>query len=347
MIIREKEPANLEMPFSELDGPVTPTQNFYVRSHFPVPQIDLRAWKLTIDGCVAQPLELTFDELRDLESRTVEATIECAGNSRVFLTPKANGVQWELGAVGNARWTGVPLRAVLDRAAVQSSAREIVLEGADAGEPSASPRPGGRIHFARSLSVEKAREDVLLAYAMNDEPLTPAHGYPLRAIVPGWYGMASIKWLRRVTAVAQQFAGYFQTIDYSQWVTDAGSAQLGPLREMQVKAQIARPTTSEIIPAGRSYHVFGAAWSSGAEICKVELSTDAGESWQEATLIGQPQPNVWRLWELEWRTPPAPCACTLMARAHDSAGRAQPLVREANGGTYMVNHCLPIEVEVR
>ena len=178
MITREKEPPNLEMPFSALDSFVTPSERFYVRCHFPIPKINERDWRLKVEGKVARPFEVTMDDLRQMPTQTITVTLECAGNSRVFLVPKVKGVQWELGAVGNAEWTGVRLREVLQRAGMTNEAREIILEGADNGTIAEPPRPAGKINFARSLPVEKAMDDVLLAHSMNGEPLTAAHGFP-------------------------------------------------------------------------------------------------------------------------------------------------------------------------
>ena len=346
MITREKEPPNLEMPFSALESFVTPNERFYIRCHFPIPKINERDWRLRVGGKVARPFEVIIDDLRQMPTQTITATLECAGNSRVFLVPKVKGVQWELGAVGNAEWTGVRLRELLQRAEMANKAREIILEGADNGTIAEPPRPSGKINFARSLPVEKAMDDVLLAFAMNGEPLSAAHGFPLRAVVPGWYGMASIKWLQRIIVTDQPFNGYYQSIDYAYWRRDEAGPALVPLTTMQVKAEIARPEDNEIIRANSKYLVKGAAWTAGAIVTKVEVSCDAGKSWGEATLNGEATENAWRLWEFEWQTP-SPGGYTLMARATDSRGRMQPMERDANGGTYMISHCLPIEVEVR
>ena len=189
-------------------------------------------------------------------------------------------------------------------------------------------------------------DDVLLAFAMNGEPLTVAHGFPLRAIVPGWYGMASIKWLQRIIVTDQPFNGYYQSIDYAFWRRDEAGPALVPLTTMQVKAEIARPENNEVIRANSKYLVKGAAWTAGAIVTKVEVSCDSGRSWGEATLNGEATENAWRLWEFGWQTL-SPGGYTLMARATDSRGRMQPMERDANGGTYMIRHCLPIEVEVR
>src|SRR5947208_1484832 len=169
MIIRERDPLNLEMPFGMLDGFTTPNERFYVRCHFPIPQIDIGRWKLRIEGATESPMEFTFPELQQFQKRTLIATIECAGNSRGFIAPKVKGVQWELGAVGNAGWTGFPLADILRHVGVKSSAREVVLEGADNGAIAEPPPPIGKVHFARSLPVNKAMDDVVLAYKMNGE----------------------------------------------------------------------------------------------------------------------------------------------------------------------------------
>ena len=346
MIIREKEPANLEMPFGLLDGFITPNEQFYIRSHFPVPEVDLKTWRLKIEGAVEQARSWTHDELQELPAKTIPATLECAGNSRVFLVPKVKGTQWELGAVGNAEWTGVSLGELLRQAGVKSGAIEVILEGADSGAIAEPPRPAGKIHFARSIPLGKAMDDVLLAFRMNGQPLAPAHGFPLRAIVPGWYGMAAIKWLERVVVTDRPFNGYYQTVDYAFWEKGETGAALVPITEMQVKAAIARPGINESIAAGTTYRVAGAAWTANAEIIQVELSTDGGVSWRKASLGKEKAKNSWRLWECDWKTPSAPGRCTLMARATDSRGRTQPMERDPDRGTYEINHCLPIEVEI-
>jgi DMSO/TMAO reductase YedYZ molybdopterin-dependent catalytic subunit len=347
MIIREKEPANLEMPFGELKSFITPNDQFYIRSHFALPQIDLARWRLRLEGAVERRLEFSHQDLLARKTITVPATMECAGNNRIFLQPKVKGVQWELGAVGNAKWTGVSLGELLREARCSEKACEVILEGADRGSPSEGPKPAGQIHYVRSLSLGKALDNVLLALEMNGEPITPAHGFPLRAIVPDWYGMASVKWLQRVIVTEEPFLGYYQTVDYGFWESATGGARLVAITEMLVKALIARPATSEVISAGTTYRVAGAAWTGNAEVVKVEVSVDQGKSWNDASLGEETSRHSWRLWEWQWQTPKTSGTCTLMARATDSRGRTQPMERDANRGTYMVNHCLPIEVEIR
>jgi DMSO/TMAO reductase YedYZ molybdopterin-dependent catalytic subunit len=346
-IVRGETPLNLEMPFEKLESFLTPTESFYVRTHFPIPSIDEDAWWLRVEGDVENSFAINYEELLELESVTIPVTLECAGNNRSFLEPKVKGVQWGLGAVGTAEWTGVPLSILLDRAHAKTDGRQVVLEGADGGMLEDPKSPPGELKFARSIPVEKARADVLLAYKMNGRELPPEHGFPLRAIVPGWYAMASVKWLQRIVVTEQPFTGYYQTLDYAYWERQKAIAELTPLTEMQVKAQIAEPAEGDIVPAHSSVRVHGAAWTSNGEITKVELSTDGGATWTEAKLLGESEPNAWRLWELDWQTPTAPGRQTLIARATDSLGRTQPVQRDRDRGTYMINHLLPIEVEIR
>ncbi|MEA3068927.1 MAG: hypothetical protein QOD29_373, partial [Alphaproteobacteria bacterium] len=218
MIIRQKEPKNLEAPFDQIDSYLTPNELFYIRSHFPIPNLDRASYQLRIDGAVRRPLALSYEKLRSMRSETRVATLECAGNSRVFLVPQVQGAQWELGAVSNAEWTGVPLRALLERAEVREDACEIVLEGADRGTPKEEPIPPTPISYVWSLPRAKAiRPEVLIAYQMNGRDLPRDHGFPVRAIVPGHYGMASVKWLTRIQAIREPFHGYWQTTDYGYW----------------------------------------------------------------------------------------------------------------------------------
>jgi DMSO/TMAO reductase YedYZ molybdopterin-dependent catalytic subunit len=346
-IVRSESPLNLEMPFPTLDSFITPTKSFYVRTHFPIPVIDRDAWWLQVEGEVEKPFAINYEQLITLKSVTAPVTLECAGNNRSFLEPKVKGVQWHLGAVGTAEWTGVRLSTLLDRASLKPNACEVILEGADCGILEEPKGPPGELKFARSIPLEKARRDVLLAYKMNGDDLPPEHGFPVRAIVPGWYAMASVKWLQRIIVTDRPFTGYYQTIDYAYWERRGDIAELKPLTDMQVKAEIARPTEDEVVPTNTSVCIRGAAWACDAEIAKVELSTDGGATWSDTKLLGESKPNAWRLWEFNWQTPSQQGKQTLIARATDSLDRTQPVQRDPDHGTYMINHLLPIKVEVR
>lgn len=349
LISRQRNPDNLEFPFSTLNTFLTPNEQFYVRTHFGVPELLTKGWKLTVEGAVSRPLQISYDELRDMPSVNVTAVLECSGNSRVFLKPPQTSIRWELGGVSNAEWTGVRLADLLARAGVKDQAVDVILEGADTGEfHDPDPKTPGVISYARSLPLQKAlRPEVILAYRMNGKDLPPAHGFPVRAVVAGWYGMASVKWLSRIILTERPFDGYFQTFMYAVWERPHGLPTLVPVSEIQVKAEIARPTLHEVIPARSHYRVAGAAWAGETEVTKVELSADGGRSWQAVRFIDQAVPYAWRLWDYDWDAPAQAGHYTLMARATDARGRSQPMVREKDRRDAMITHVLPVEVEVR
>jgi len=347
LIIRQKEPKNLEAPFDRIDSYLTPTELFYIRSHFPTPDLDGASYRLRIDGAVRYPFALSYEELRRMGSETRVATLECAGNSRVFLVPQVQGAQWELGAVSNAEWTGVPLRALLERAGLAEDACEIVLEGADRGTPKEEPLPPGPISYAWSLHRAKAiQSEVLIAYQMNGRDLPRDHGFPVRAIVPGHYGMASVKWLTRIQAVREPFHGYWQTSDYAYWAWMDGKPVRRALGEMQLKSEIARPRPYETVAANRIYTVCGAAWAGETDVSEIAVSTDGGQTWANAEFLDPVRRHVWRRWRLDWLTPKRPGRYTLLARAKDAGGMLQPGEHDQNYGVYVINHSLPIEILV-
>ena len=343
MIIRQKEPANLETPLDQVHSFLTPTELFYVRNHFPMPALEADSYRLRVEGAVRAPLTLTLQQLRDMPTETRAATLECAGNGRVFLVPQVGGAQWGLGAVGNAEWTGVPLKSLLERAGWQEEVCEVILEGADTGTPKEEPVPPGPISYARSVSRQKAR-DVLIAYQMNGRDLPPEHGYPVRAIVPGHYGMASVKWLIRVQAITEQFTGYWQTSDYAYWDELTGNPVRRALGEMKLKSQITRPGVYETLAPKQICIISGFAWAGETEVATVEVSTDAGKTWAAAQFLDASQRYSWRRWQYEWLTPPEPGRRILMSRARDINGSPQPEKRDPRFGTYAIHHLLSIEV---
>ena len=293
LVVRQKSPPNIEFPFATLSDWLIPTELFFVRNHFPSPKLDARDWRLRVDGAVERPLELDLDSIKAMPSATLAAVVECAGNGRVYYEPPKEGLQWQNGAVGNAAWTGVLLREVLEAAGVRRTAQEVVLMGADSGvvdtnKKTASPGP---IAFARSLPLEKAIADsTILAYSMNDEQLTRDHGYPLRAVVGGWFGMAWVKWITHITVVEEPFLGYWQARDYFRWERSLGEPRLIPLTEMEVKAQIARPVRGAHLIAGQPCRIFGAAWSGETPIRQVRVCTGDGKGWREGSSSKQNAP---------------------------------------------------------
>ena len=347
LIIRQKEPTNLETPLDQVDSYLTPMELFYIRSHFPAPKLDLASYQLRIDGAVRNPLSLSYKQLRDMPSETRVATLECAGNGRVFLIPQVAGAQWELGAVGNAEWTGVPLAALLEHAGLEEDACEVVLEGADRGTPTEAPVPPGPISYARSLPRDKAiQREVLIAYQMNGRDLPLDHGYPVRAVVPGHYGMASVKWLTHVHAVREPFRGYWQTSDYGYWDYLDGKPVRRALGEMKLKSEIARPRVYETLAPNQVYTVSGAAWAGETEVTGIAVSTDGGQTWAEAKFLDPVQRHAWRRWKLDWLTPTKAGQYTLLARAKDANGNGQPDKHDQHYGSHVINHTLPIEVFV-
>jgi DMSO/TMAO reductase YedYZ molybdopterin-dependent catalytic subunit len=346
LITRESEPANLESPFDQLDSYLTSNELFYIRNHFEAPRLDLATHELKVEGAVRHPLAMSMAELRRMPAVTRTVTLECAGNGRVFLSPPEEGVQWQLGAVSTAEWTGVPLTSLLECAGLLPDACEIVLDGADKGTPKHLPKPTGEIRYARSIDLEKAK-DVLLAYAMNGEDLTIDHGFPVRAVVPGHYGMASVKWLRAIRAMREPFLGYWQTSDYAFWDEVEGNPVRRPLGVTALKSAIARPRVRESIAAGQSYRVFGAAWCGELVVDRVEISTDNGATWQTATLLDPECPFCWRRWEFQWQVPEQRGSYILKSRAWDAGGNTQPEEHDCRFGSYAIHHTFGIEVAVQ
>jgi DMSO/TMAO reductase YedYZ molybdopterin-dependent catalytic subunit len=347
LIIRQKDPNNLEMPFDQLDDFITPTELFYIRSHFPTPILDSVTYQLSIKGAVHRELRLSYADILALPSKTCVATLECAGNSRVFMAPPVPGAQWELGAVGNAAWTGVPLCVLLKNAGLADDVCDVILEGADCGIPKEEPKPPTPISYVRSIPKARAMQsDVLIAYQMNGRELTPDHGYPMRAIVPGHYGMASVKWLTNIVATTKPFQGYWQTSDYAYWDDSAGMPVRRPLAEMKLKSQIARPRVYEQLEPNCPYTIFGAAWAGDTDVSEIWISLDGGTSWCQGNFLDPINRHAWRRWKYDWITPSQPGRYTLLARAVGADQSAQPDQHNATFGSYVINHPLPIEVFV-
>jgi DMSO/TMAO reductase YedYZ molybdopterin-dependent catalytic subunit len=320
LVVRTKRPLNAEMPPAAQVGIITPTARFFVRNHFDVPQVDDTSWSLTVGGLVRRYRTFSLADLRRLPSRSMVVTLECAGNGRSLLEPPVEGERWHLGAVSTAEWTGVPLVEVLDTAGIEGAAREIVFRALDL-EPARGATPGKSepLRFERSLSLEQAQHgDVLLAYAMNGEPLPANHGFPLRLVVPGWYAMASVKWLAAIEATERPFTGYFQTDHYV--IEPAGDGTSGtPVAEVRVRALITEPEAGDVVRRGELV-VRGYAWSGHGAVVRVDV--DAGHGWQIARLLDDPLPHAWRRWELATRVDVGRLA--LRARATDSSNHTQP-----------------------
>jgi DMSO/TMAO reductase YedYZ molybdopterin-dependent catalytic subunit len=331
LIVLSEEPLNAETPLERQVGTITPTRRHYVRCHARLPRPPER---LTIDGAVRSALSFTPQDLRSLPSRSLIVTLECAGNGRAYLEPPAPGEQWRLGAVATAEWTGVPLRIVLELAGPLRGAAEALFRGADRAAPEGR-RP--ETAFERSLPLEEALGgDALLAYAMNGESLPPDHGAPVRLVVPGAYGMASVKWLERISVLDRPFKGFYQS---ERYVIDG--APLGPI---EPRAVIVEPADGSSLPL-RPVLVRGYAWSGHGAIASVDLSDDGGRSWRPARLGEDRSRHAWREWAAAY-DPPEEGPVTLLARATDATGRQQPLVQVANPLGYANNAARPVRLRL-
>jgi len=317
---------------------ITPNDRFFVRSHFPVPAVDAATWRLQVTGLVRAPLTLSLADLRAMPATEAAHTLECAGNGRGrYELASTSGTQWMYGAVGNARWSGVPLAAVLERAGLATEAKHVWFEAADhAPLPQAPP-------FLRSIPLDKAMREVLLADRMNGAALPQLHGAPLRAIVPGWFGMASAKWITRVRVEAAPSDNHFMVKGYRYNYPGVDPAQAAPVEEMKVKSLITSPLAGARVPAG-TLGVHGFAWAGPAGVARVEVSSDGGASWRAAQFVGERADLAWRAWTADVSARAG--ALTVMARATDGAGDVQPDAAKPNGGGYGNNSIHKVSVHV-
>ncbi|HXG26995.1 MAG TPA: sulfite oxidase [Candidatus Binatia bacterium] len=333
---------NRGMPLEALRYDITPTGLHYLLVHFDIPAVDAATWRLRVDGLVDRPLELSLDDLRARPRRTVPVTLECAGNGRARLQPRPLSNPWLLEAIGTAEWTGTPLGPILDEAGLRDDAVELVFTGADRGF-----QGGEEQAYQRGLSIAEARRpEVMLVDEMNGQPLQPQHGFPVRLIVPGWYGMASVKWLTRIEAAAEPFAGYQQASTY-RFKSDADDPGI-PVTRIRVRALMTPPgipdffTRQRMVDAGR-VTLTGRAWSGSAPVAKVEVGIDG--DWREATLGPVIGDYAWRSWNFDWDAMPG--KHLLACRATDADGETQPLEPPWNYQGMGNNGLQSIEVTVR
>jgi DMSO/TMAO reductase YedYZ molybdopterin-dependent catalytic subunit len=327
---------NHGMPLEMLRDDVTPIGLHYLLIHYDIPQVHARSWRLTVDGCVGTELSLGLDALRALPAHEVVATMECAGNGRARLTPRPVSQPWLLEAVGTGRWRGARLRDVLEQAGVATGATEVLFTGLDRGTEG-----GEEQLFQRSLALADARDDdVLLAYELNGVPLPPQHGFPLRLLVPGWYGMTNVKWLTGITLLDEPFAGYQQVRGYHLRETDDDDGV--PLSRIHPRALMVPPGIPDFMTRERTARsgtvtIEGRAWSGLAPVEAVEVSTDDGATWHAAQLeppeLGR---WAWRRWSYEWN-PIEPGRYVLACRTRDEAGNEQAAEPRWNVGGYANN----------
>jgi len=332
---------NHGMPLEALRYDVTPVGLHYLLIHYDVPQVDAASWRLRVRG--ERELSLGLDELRRRPGVELAVTMECAGNGRARLEPRPVSQPWLLEAVGTARWAGTPLRPVLEEAGVGEGAVEILFTGIDRGIEGGIDQ-----RYQRSLTVEDAfREDVLLAYEMNGGPLPPQHGFPVRLVVPGWYGMTSVKWLAEIDVLDVPFTGYQQASGYRLRQTEDEEGT--PVERIVPRSLFVPPGIPEFLTRARTVEpgevvVEGRAWSGLAPIARVEVSADGGETWDDAELEPAEGRWAWRGWRYRWQAEPG--EYLLCSRARDEAGNEQPLETPWNLGGYANNSVQRVPVTV-
>ncbi len=335
---------NHGLPLEALSYDVTPVGLHYLLLHYDIPAVDPAVWQLHVTGRVSRELSLNLEEIKGRPSRTVAVTMECAGNGRARLSPRPVSQPWHLEAVGTAEWTGVALRDLLEEAGVAEGAPEVLFRGLDRGVEG-----GEEQSYERSLPIEDAlSEDALLAYAMNGQPLPPQHGFPLRLVVPGSYGMASVKWLEEITVLDAPFEGYQQARSYRlrQQPDEPGV----PVSRMLPRSLMVPPGIPDFATRDRRLTpgqctLRGRAWSGLGAIDRVEVSVDGGSGWSSARLGPEPSKWAWRAWKWEW-DPVEPGTFELCCRATDSAGNVQPLEPAWNLGGYVNNEVQRVPVVV-
>ena len=329
----KESPFNAESAHPALARAITPPGAHYVRCNFDVPELDAAGHLVAVDGAVAEPFTLAAADLGFLPQRSVTVTLECAGNGRVGLAPLPSGEPWAHGAVSTASWSGVPLSVLLDRAGLRDDVVEILVSGADRGTPAGSRF---ETRFCRALPLDKALDaNVILAIEMNGRPLPVEHGAPVRLIVPGWYGMASVKWVTRIAALTEPFEGWFQRERYVY----ERERERRPVDVMRVKSLVMAPESGAGVPRGR-VTVWGWAWSGAAPVAAVDVSLD-GEAWQPATLEPALAPHAWRRFSLVVPID-EPGRHVVRTRARDAAGRVQPDVPVWNKHGYGNNAIAPV-----
>jgi len=345
MILRSYRFVDLESPVDYFNTWLTPVPHFFVRNHMHEPsELEAGDWRLSIGGEVEKPLTLALAELSRFESHAVVNTLECAGNGRSLQRPQVPGIQWGKGAVSTARFTGPRLRDVLQRAGVKSTGKHVMFRGLD-------EVPGKVPPFIRSIPIEKAIDsDTLIATHMNGLPLTKHHGFPARALVPGWIGAASCKWLTEIKVLESEFVGNFMSPGYRfpNQPGQPGEAvkpeDTHPLTALSVKSVIAGPLDGATVKSGK-VSVHGAAWAGEADIAKVEISTDGGTSWNPATLGHDQSHYAWRLWSFNWKAAKSG-DYAILSRATDSQGRTQPSTPVWNPSGYLYNAIDQVKVHV-
>ncbi|WP_240689170.1 sulfite oxidase [Ammoniphilus sp. YIM 78166] len=314
-------PENQESPIELLQEWQTEDSLFYLRNHFPYPQLSQHSFDLPIFGHIPQPKVFTYKEIQAMPSKTLTVLLECAGNKRSYFEPKVYGEQWEQGAISQGTWKGVPLAYLLSITGLLSSAKEVVFEGSDYGTRTDME---GVFYYGRSLPLDKAlHPDTIIAYEFNGKPIPYKHGYPYRLIVPQWYAMASVKWLKRIMIIDHAYRGPFQSIDYQYYPDPEGDEGKQPVTTMNVNSIIQKPLPYEVLNQG-VHEITGIAWSGKGRVVEVDVSVDGGKSWNRAKpVFSSAQSYTWTLWSYTWEVHDAG-EYVIWSRARDTEGRIQP-----------------------
>lgn len=330
-------------PIHFIDDWITPEELFFLRNHFDYPPTTQASYTLTIDGLVNNPGILLYQQLMQMPSKTIVLPLECSGNKRNEFDPPTFGTQWNDGAISQGAWTGVPLCEIFNLFGIVDSACDVVFEGHDSGEIEGFE---GEYPFARSIPLEVAMHpDTLIAYGLNNKPIPYKHGYPIRLIVPQWYAMASVKWLKRITVLDKPFDGPYQELDYHYFPYVNSDRNKTPVTLMKVNSIIQKPLPQSTLDAGE-HRIYGIAWTGKGVIAKVEVSLDCGRSWEQAELWQDPaHPYSWSSWSYIWHAN-RKGTYTIMARATDSTGRIQPQRVEWNRLGYGYNGIPVVNIQI-
>ncbi|KGM45626.1 sulfite oxidase [Neobacillus niacini] len=342
LITRKLDPENQETPIHFIEQELIQTPLFYRRNHFSYPKLTYSNYFLSINGLVSTPLLLSMQTIQQLPSKTVEMVLECSGNKRSLFEPKVFGEQWEKGAISQGVWTGVSLSTLLGLSGISQDAKEVVVEGYDQGKRTDSDES---FYYSRSLPVEKAlHPDTIIAYEYNKKPLSFKHGFPFRLIVPQWYGMASVKWIKQISVIGSYFTGPFQRIDYLYYPNQENDDGAQPVTTMNVNSTIHKPLDMAILNTGK-HEIKGIAWTGNGSITKVEISMDNGDTWTNANIINQKSSYKWVSWSHEWKATENGIY-TIKSKATDSHGQTQPSKPYWNRKGYGYNAIDQIRVRV-
>ncbi|EKN62745.1 sulfite oxidase [Neobacillus bataviensis LMG 21833] len=340
LIAKSLLPENQETPIHFLEEKITPRSLTFRRNHFPYPKFPIQPFFLTITGSVKNPLIFHYSQITSMPSQTITALLECSGNKRAHFEPKVFGDQWKEGALSQGNWKGVPLSYLLSLTEVNTGAREIVFLGDDSGV-----KDGQHVHFQRSLPLEKALDQhVIVAWEHNQKPLSPKHGFPFRLIVPGWYGMASVKWLKTIHVINHSFSGPFQTDDYVYYPHKSEDKDSFPVTTNRVNSIIQHPLDRQILKPGK-HEITGLAWTGEGVITSVEISVDNGVTWKAASLHNPTQKYQWVKWSIS-HVFEKNHESTVKVRAFDSTGQSQPDQAFWNRKGYGHNQVSQIKVQI-